>query len=137
MSSPKMTRMFGRRPAGWAGAGAGCCCAWAVRLGAVSADAAANVVPPSRMLRRLMGWSLASAPEFFRGRFWSFVSSVIAFSFCRSHPLWKNVVQQRGLQQHHLADHVAGLDVGGENSHARGAAGWMTHGERRVKRAEA
>src|SRR5215510_12823192 len=54
MSSAMIMRMFGLRPEG-----AGCadgCCACARRTGAPAArvDAAASVVPPSRMLRRLM-----------------------------------------------------------------------------------
>src|SRR5262245_61403188 len=49
-SSPQMTRMFGRWPDG-------CCCACATLIAALapSADAAASVVPPSKMLRRLRG----------------------------------------------------------------------------------
>src|SRR5262245_50904803 len=52
MSSPKMTRMFGRWPDG---AGVCGCCACAVCTGAVaaSAEAAARVVPARRILRRL------------------------------------------------------------------------------------
>src|SRR5262245_12517806 len=45
-----MTRMFGRRPLGCAGAG---CCACAVCMGWSKAIDAANVVPHSRSLRRL------------------------------------------------------------------------------------
>src|SRR5262245_34580427 len=61
-SSPQMTRMFGRCPDG-----AGCCaCAWAVRTDAAapSADAAASVVPPSRMLRRLSAASFDPIADF-------------------------------------------------------------------------
>src|SRR5262245_40219392 len=44
-----MTRILGRCPDG-----AGCACAWVTSTGALalSADTAASVVPPSRMLRR-------------------------------------------------------------------------------------
>src|SRR5262249_3917809 len=137
MSSPKMTRMLGRCPAGWAGAGAGCSCAWAVRLGA-SAEAAASVVPPSRMLRRLMARSSASALRLSRAACGAhLVSSVIVFSFGRSRPSWKHVVHQRGLPQEHLADHVAGLDVVGEDGDARRAAGGQALGNRLVVEADA
>src|SRR5437867_4212681 len=64
MSSPKMTRMFGLRPDG-----AGCACACVTLIGApvISADAAASVVPPSRILRRLRAFSflLVSSRSFF------------------------------------------------------------------------
>src|ERR1700722_3783024 len=52
MSSPKMTRMLGLPPDG---AGACGCCACAARMGfaAATVDAAASVVPASRILRRL------------------------------------------------------------------------------------
>ena len=53
ISSPKMTRMFGFLPL--AGDAAGCCCACATPSGLLVeiAVAAASVVPPSSMLRRL------------------------------------------------------------------------------------
>ena len=51
ISSPKMTRIFGLRPDG----AARCCCACATFIDGAdpSADEAASVVPPSRILRRL------------------------------------------------------------------------------------
>src|SRR5262245_7841623 len=68
MSSPKMTRMFGLRP-GVAGRAGGCCaCATRIEAPALSADVAASVVPPSRMLRRLNDPSfvLVSSRSFFQ-----------------------------------------------------------------------
>src|SRR5215831_12444748 len=49
MSSPKMTKMFGRRPAGC------CCCACAVLIvtADLTAEAPASVVPARSRLRRL------------------------------------------------------------------------------------
>jgi hypothetical protein len=64
MSSPKIIRMFGLRPDG-AVAGRGCCaCATCTGAVAASAEVAAMVVPPSRMLRRLT-LDLRSGPSFF------------------------------------------------------------------------
>src|SRR5215218_4662906 len=60
MSSPKMTRMLGRRPVGPAGLGAGAAgCACATAAPPDSAEAA-SAVPPSRILRRSRGRSLPS-----------------------------------------------------------------------------
>src|ERR1700754_4036090 len=64
ISSPQITRMFGRCPAGAAGR---CwACATCIDAPDPSADAAASVVPASRMLRRLI---LGSVSVQFRG--WS------------------------------------------------------------------
>src|SRR5262249_58573272 len=58
-----MTRMFGRCPDG-----AGCACACVTAIGDLDARptavAAASVLPPSRMLRRLSALPSRSAPDF-------------------------------------------------------------------------
>src|SRR6516165_12267323 len=65
ISSPKMTRIFGRLPAVGVGAGAGCVWARVVCPIDPRTDAAARLVLPSRRLRRsksrsaLMAYSLA------------------------------------------------------------------------------
>src|SRR5262245_30566243 len=59
ISSPKMTRMFGRCAAG----ATGCCCARTVRVGAIDprADTAVSAVLPRRMCRLLGLRSCGSA----------------------------------------------------------------------------
>src|SRR5262245_326639 len=79
MSSPQITRMFGRCPDGAAGS----CWACAVGVDAAdpSADAAASVVPASRILRRLMFRSASLPPALLTRRSTALlVLSIIAIS---------------------------------------------------------
>src|SRR5262245_10389885 len=93
-SSPQMTRMLGRCPAG---ACCACACDWASRVGdpAASADAAAMVVLPSRMLRRLSVPSARSAAGLLSAAPWGALLSVLI----RASPSsgWRSIGRGRRL----------------------------------------